>query len=98
MYLATSSVQADPDEVVGIPIREPLDVDEHQPAVHWQLRFPDYMDFPLADGKGLQGMVVPFGPCGQSLGPPARTERGCQLGYGENAFASAPCPLLVGQT
>ena len=55
------------------------------------------MDFPLADGKGLQGVVVPFGPFGQALGTPARTEGVCQLGYGENAFASVLCPFIPGQ-
>ena len=47
--------------------------------------------------KGLQRMVVPFGPCGQALGTSARTECVCQLGHCEDAFASVPCPFLPSQ-
>src|SRR5258708_12495076 len=43
-------------------------------------------------------MVVLFRPCSQAFGPSARTEGVCQLGHGENAFASVPRPFLAGQT
>ena len=66
-------------------------------CLHWQFRLPDDMNFPFADGQGLQGVVVPFGPCGQALGTSSRTEGVAELGHGEDAFVSVSCPFLPGQ-
>jgi len=77
-------------QIVGIAIREFLDIEEHGSAAHRQFRLPDDMDFPLADGKRLQGLGVPFGPCGQALGMSMLTE-----GVASWGTVKMPSPLYL---